>query len=49
MALHDEAAAIESAIEKAIAAGARTADIATDGDAVLTTSEMTDAVIANLC
>ena len=49
LALSDEARAIEEAIESAIAAGARTADIASGDDAVLTTNEMTDAVIAQLC
>jgi 3-isopropylmalate dehydrogenase len=49
LSLDDEAAAIEQAIESAIVDGARTADIASDGDTVLTTSEMTDAVIAQLC
>jgi len=42
--LEDEAAAIESAISAAIAAGARTADIAANDDATLSTFEMTDAI-----
>ncbi len=44
LGLEDEAAAIESAISAAIAAGARTADIAANDDATLSTSEMTDAI-----
>jgi 3-isopropylmalate dehydrogenase len=48
LALGDEAAAIENAIVNAIAAGARTADIASGTDKVLTTAQMTDAIIENL-
>ena len=48
LSLHEEADVIERAIETAIASGARTADIATEGDNVLTTEQMTDAVIACL-
>ena len=48
LSLHEEADVIERAIETAIASGARTADIAADGDKVLTTEQMTDAVIACL-
>ncbi|MDZ7643682.1 MAG: 3-isopropylmalate dehydrogenase [Woeseiaceae bacterium] len=46
--LADEAAAIENAIRQAIADGARTADIAQAGEAALSTSAMTDAVIDRL-
>jgi 3-isopropylmalate dehydrogenase len=42
------AGAVESAVETALALGARTRDIAADGEAVLTTDEMTDCVIAAL-
>ena len=46
--LQEEAALIESAISQVIADGARTADIATADDKVLSTMEMTDAIIAQL-
>jgi 3-isopropylmalate dehydrogenase len=46
--LHEEAALIEKAIDQVIAAGARTADIATGDDKILSTTEMTDAIIAQL-
>jgi 3-isopropylmalate dehydrogenase len=42
--LDEEAVAVESAISKVIENGARTADLAVDGDKVLSTSEMTEAV-----
>ena len=48
LTLDDEAAAIENAIINAIAAGARTADIASGDDKVLTTAQMTDAIIGTL-
>ena len=48
LALDAEAAAIEGAIVKAIADGARTADIASGNDKVLTTAQMTDAIIETL-
>jgi 3-isopropylmalate dehydrogenase len=48
LALGDEATAIENAIVNAIAAGARTADIASGNDKVLTTAQMTDAIIGTL-
>ncbi len=48
LGLHDEAIAVEDAIKKTIADGARTADIASEGDTVLTTTEMTDGIIARL-
>ena len=46
LGLFDEADAVEDAIHGAIAAGCRTADIASEGDTVLTTTEMADAIIA---
>ena len=46
--LAEEAATVERAIAQVIAAGARTADIATANDKVLTTTEMTAAIIAEL-
>lgn len=45
LGLEQEATAIESAISKAIAHGARTADIAARGDTTISTTEMTDAII----
>lgn len=41
LGLHDEAAAVEGAIDAAIAAGARTADIAANSQDALSTTEMT--------
>ncbi len=46
--LEQEANAVETAIRNVIANGARTADIATSGETVLNTDEMTNAVIASL-
>ncbi len=46
--LPDAARAVEGAVETALTAGARTADIAAQGEPVLTTDEMTDRVIAAL-
>ncbi|MGB5345360.1 MAG: isocitrate/isopropylmalate family dehydrogenase, partial [Woeseia sp.] len=46
--LEDEAALVESAISKAISSGARTADIATAGEKVLSTNQMTAAIIQAL-
>jgi 3-isopropylmalate dehydrogenase len=46
--LHDEADAVERAIGKAIASGARTRDIATNGASILSTSEMTAAILSKL-
>lgn len=46
--LDDEAERVEAAIQKVIADGARTADIATEGEKVLTTEEMTAAIIQQL-
>ena len=45
LGLEDEAAAVEQAIADAIAGGARTADIATENDTVLSTEAMTAEVI----
>ncbi len=45
LGLEDQAAALESAISRAIANGARTADIAADDEAVESTAEMTDIII----
>ena len=49
LGLDDEAAAVEQAIADAIASGARTADIATEDEAVLSTEAMTAEVIRCLC
>ena len=46
--LNEEAEALESAIDKAIAAGARTADVAVGADTVLSTQEMTAEIIKYL-
>jgi 3-isopropylmalate dehydrogenase len=46
--LNEEADLIEKAISQVIADGARTADIATAADTILSTMEMTDAIIAQL-
>ena len=46
--LNEEAEALESAIDKAIAAGARTADVAAGADTVLSTQEMTAEIIKYL-
>jgi 3-isopropylmalate dehydrogenase len=46
--LNEEADLIEKAISQVIADGARTADIATAADTILSTTEMTDAIIAQL-
>jgi 3-isopropylmalate dehydrogenase len=48
LALTEEAAAVEAAIARVIADGARTADIATPDGKPMTTSAMTDAVLAVL-
>ncbi len=45
LSLEDEASAVEAAIVSVIRAGARTADIARSGDAVLSTSAFTSAVV----
>jgi len=48
--LHEEAAAaqIERAVEQALAQGARTKDLARSGETVLTTAQMTEAVLSHL-
>lgn len=46
--LEQEAAAVEFAIEAAIAQGARTVDIASTGEKPISTVEMTEAIIRNL-
>ena len=48
LALTEEAAAVEAAVEAAIAHGARTADLAGDAQASLSTGQMTDAIIQRL-
>jgi len=48
LALEEEADLIERAIAQVIADGARTADIATADDTILSTTEMTAAIIAQL-
>ncbi|MDH3266815.1 MAG: 3-isopropylmalate dehydrogenase [Gammaproteobacteria bacterium] len=48
LGLGKEAAAIEAALAATIRDGARTADIAADGDRVLTTNEMTDRIVSAL-
>ena len=44
----EAARAVESAVETALQAGARTADLAAPGEMVLTTTEMTDRILAAL-
>ncbi|MBI5879655.1 MAG: 3-isopropylmalate dehydrogenase [Chloroflexi bacterium] len=46
--LDAEALAIENAVERAIADGFRTADIAAKGETVSTTTQMTDAILARI-
>ncbi len=46
--LEEEAARVESALRQVIANGARTADLATGEESVLSTTEMTDAIIQQL-
>jgi 3-isopropylmalate dehydrogenase len=46
--LAEEAALVENALRQVIANGARTADLATGDEAVLSTTEMTDAIIRQL-
>jgi 3-isopropylmalate dehydrogenase len=48
MGLEKEAAAIEQAIERTLASGARTADIVSRGGSYITTDEFTNDVIGNL-
>ncbi len=46
--LDQEAALVENALQQVIANGARTADLATGAETVLSTAEMTDAIIHQL-
>ncbi len=46
--LEQEAASVENALQQVIANGARTADLATGDETVLSTAEMTDAIIHQL-
>ncbi|MDJ0814029.1 MAG: 3-isopropylmalate dehydrogenase [Woeseiaceae bacterium] len=48
LSLVEEADAVDAAIAAAIAAGARTADIARDGETPISTTEMTDRILAGL-
>ena len=48
LSLEDEARAVENAIATVISEGGRTADIAVSDDRVLSTTEMTDAIIQKL-
>jgi len=48
LGLHEEANAVEDAIGQAIAAGARTADIAADGESRISTTEMTAEILRGL-
>lgn len=47
-AVHDAANAIESAVTKSLARGARTRDIAVRGETYLSTAEMGDAILKAL-
>jgi len=48
LGLHEEASAVECAIGEAIASGARTADIAADGETRVSTTEMTAEILRGL-
>ena len=48
LGLNDEASAVEAAITKAIASGARTADIVAGSESSITTTAMTDLIISDL-
>ena len=48
LGLNDEASAVEAAITKAIASGARTADIVAGSESSITTTAMTDLIIGDL-
>ena len=48
LGLHEAAAAVERAVERALEAGCRTADLAPAGARALSTAEMGDAVLAGL-
>jgi isocitrate/isopropylmalate dehydrogenase len=46
--MEHEAVAIETAVSRSLAAGARTADLTAQGEAPLSTRQMGDAVLAAL-
>ena len=48
LGLREEANAVDAAIRKAIAAGARTADIARDGETPVSTTEMTEHILTGI-
>jgi len=48
LSLDEEARAVEAAVERVIDAGARTADIATDGETPVSTTEFTERVLVEL-
>jgi 3-isopropylmalate dehydrogenase len=48
LGLNDEASAVEAAITKAIASGARTADIVAGSESSITTTAMTDLIVSEL-
>ena len=48
LSLEEEAIAVESAVGAAITKGARTADIAADGETTLSTNQFTEAVLTEL-
>jgi 3-isopropylmalate dehydrogenase len=48
LGLGDEARAVEAAIDAAIEAGGRTADIAAEGEQALSTTAMTDLIVSHL-
>jgi 3-isopropylmalate dehydrogenase len=48
LGLETEAAAVESAVERALAGGARTPDIAQPNESTLSTGQMGDAVVAEI-
>jgi 3-isopropylmalate dehydrogenase len=48
LGLEQEALAVEKAVEAAIAAGQRTADLASEGQTPVSTAEMTETIVSNL-
>jgi len=48
LGMNDEATVVEQAIRKVITGGARTADIATAGERILSTTEMTDIIVSTI-
>ena len=48
LGLDEEADAVETAIRDAIDSGARTADLAVEGDKLMSTTEMTDEILQNI-